>query len=454
MYQNLINNNHLVSQFNGYQHQNPNMIPFQNNQLINQNVHVMNNLNNLLQQQKSLEQNMPVYQQQLQSNTSNMSNRISNKNKNGNARNRSTNIIEEMLKPQKIAKDNKDVATNYKASQTTRKDTIDITNQPYKIIIKDKIDTILKKQWDKVVKKDLIVHTVTDADSNIDEFNKKVNKKQKKLEKINDEIEIDFHIDNFDSHKKKFEYKQTFIRNLAFESNTFDESKEDYIDFYKKHQKEAEEGKELCDNIIHNMIDTGLIKPEELPTETLDDLTQEKLDLSLDQSKPTITNNDPGKHVSDMRINEPSKNTSNVQTKNNPSISSIRTNKITDTMSKKRTNKIIPTTSNSEISADKTISTIRPTGKLTAQSDQFRRAVLSNGVNKTVTMSNTGSNKITHSVSNIGSNKTTHTVSNAGSNKTTAFISNTGANRTTINRSTSIMSTRTNKKNYSNIVEI
>jgi len=52
---------------------------------------------------------------------------------------------------------------------------------------------------------------------------------------------------------------------MAYKSTGFDENKEDYIDFYRKHQKEAEEGLMLCDNIIRTMTDSGLINPNELP---------------------------------------------------------------------------------------------------------------------------------------------------------------------------------------------
>jgi SAM-dependent methyltransferase len=53
-------------------------------------------------------------------------------------------------------------------------------------------------------------------------FDKDLKRKEEEGTKINDELQIEFHIDNYDKHKKKFEYKETFIKNLAFEENTFD----------------------------------------------------------------------------------------------------------------------------------------------------------------------------------------------------------------------------------------
>ena len=93
MYHNLINQNPLISQFNGYISQNPNTTPFQNNQLINQNPHVINNLNQLVHQHKMVQQNTKNHQQTMP----NITDKTPVKN---------INVIEEMLKPYKITKNN------------------------------------------------------------------------------------------------------------------------------------------------------------------------------------------------------------------------------------------------------------------------------------------------------------------------------------------------------------
>lgn len=242
--------NPLINNFNNYNTNNPNIIPFQTNQLINQNVHVMNNLNNFIRQHDNVKQNMGTYQQQV------------TPVKRGAIRKNNTNIIEDMLKPQKILKDNKDIESNYQAREHSRTEKIKRTNDPYKNIIKDHV--INKKVRNA---KELIVHTVTDADKNRKNFDTELTNKKNEKKEINKQIKLDFHIDNYSSNKEKFEFKESFIKNLAYNSNAFNENKEDYIDFYRKHQKEAEEGQNLCDKILHNMIDTGLIKPEELPSD-------------------------------------------------------------------------------------------------------------------------------------------------------------------------------------------
>lgn len=267
MYQNLANQNPLVSHFNGYMAQNPNLVPFQNNQLINNNVHVMNNLTNSIRQHQMVQQNIPMYQQQMRNTPTMMPKNIK----------KNANLIEEMLKPVKIVKNentNKDVNSNYRVRKDVQKQAkkgkinIKMTNTPYKNIIKDKIIT---KNVEDVKEEDLLVHkSMRGIDDNIEKFKQELNIKEQEKQKINDELDIEFQIENYDKHKKKFEYKESFIKNLPYEEKTFNENKEDFIDFYKKKQKEAEEGMKLCDQVLHNMIDEGIISKDELPTEDSD----------------------------------------------------------------------------------------------------------------------------------------------------------------------------------------
>ena len=301
MYNNLVNQNPMVNQFNGYMLQNPNRIPFQNNQLIGQNVHVMNNLNDLMQQHRTVQQNMGMYQNQLAQNTIPIptnNNNINTKNSSNKSNNKpkTTNIIEEMLKPQKIVKDNKDIDSNYKVSKDNYKvdekgrliKKFKVTNAPYKNIIKDRI---ISKKVEDITEDDMLVHkSIKEIDANIERFNEELDTKQGEKEKINDELKIEFHIDNYDKHKKNFEYKESFIKNLAFEQNTFDENKQDYIDFYRQKQKEAEEGQKLCDQILHNIVDDGVINKNELPSE--DSNNDQNIELDLKSIMSTIQTED------------------------------------------------------------------------------------------------------------------------------------------------------------------
>ncbi|AVL94687.1 low complexity protein [Moumouvirus australiensis] len=275
MHHNLINQNPMINNFNTYSRQNPNFIPFQNNHLINNNVHVMNNLNNLLQQHKNVQNNINNYSTQQPINTSNNNNNNTKKNT---SKSKKLNIIEEMLKPQVIIKDNKDVESNFKVRNQIRekilnKNEFDVkpTNMPYKTIIKDRI---INKKVEDVKLEDLLVHkSVKGVDDDKEKFEKELKIKENEKDKINDELQIEFNVDNYDKHKKSFEYNATFIRNLAYEQNVFDENKQDCIEFYQKKQKEAEEGKQLCDQILRNIIDEGIISKDELPTENTEDIS-------------------------------------------------------------------------------------------------------------------------------------------------------------------------------------
>ena len=269
MYQNLSNQNPLLNKFNGYSQ--TNNIPFQNNNLIKNNVHVMNNLSTHIQQHRNIQQNIPMYQNNLNQHNLNQNNsRIS---KPSNKKN--SNIIEDMLKPEKILKnDNKDVLSNFNVREKILLDTKDgksdikITNVPYKCILKDRV---VQKKVDEIKEEDIIVHKCNkDIDADVVKFNKDLTVKKAEKKEINKELNIEFHIENYDKHKSKFEFNTSFINNVEYDENTFDENKQDYIDFYKKKQREAEEGKKLCDQILHNMIDGGIISKDEIPLENND----------------------------------------------------------------------------------------------------------------------------------------------------------------------------------------
>lgn len=284
-YSNMANNNSLLNNFNMFNMSNPQQIPFHQNQMLNENIHVQNNLHSLIKQQKQLDQTMMS-----QNNNNNnpairdpYAQRNRPQTKNNPNSNKKLNIIEEMMLPQKIVKENADVEPNFISRKNEYKyakknpEVIKITNAPYKSIIKDKI---ISKSVKDIKEADLIVHKVTNIDSDIDIFNTERKAKKINLRKINDEIKVDFHIDNYDKHKKKYDYKETFIRNLAFEAGTCDENKQDYIEFYTKRQKESIAGEELCDNVLHKLLESGLIKPEELPVEDTGE-SSSRTDLSF-----------------------------------------------------------------------------------------------------------------------------------------------------------------------------
>ncbi|UMZ08221.1 hypothetical protein [Acanthamoeba polyphaga mimivirus] len=217
-------------------------------------------------------------------------NKIGNKINKSHSENKSAkNIIEEMLKPQKIVKDNKDVESSYKNRNKQHENILKkgdfsefkLTNAPYKVIIKDKINDYVGKNIDHFKKPEqLIVHKADPKiDANTDRFNAELELKESDLEKINETLKLEFKPERYNEHKKIFEHKEVYIRNMAYEAKTFDDNKQDYIEFYRQKQKEAEEGKKLYDDIIRNIIDEGIISKDELPTENL----QNEKDVDIDK---------------------------------------------------------------------------------------------------------------------------------------------------------------------------
>jgi hypothetical protein len=240
--------NKIVDTFNEWQKKNPNNVPFQGNNLIANNVHVQNHLINQYR------------------NTNNAP--ISSKEKN-------IDIIKKMLEPEKPNKVNEKnnmdaVKTNFEARKTQqiqakKKIDIQMTNQPYKCILNDSL--VFKKKVEDVKKADLIDHFINKKiEANPKEFAVKCNTKEKERVVHNDELTIEFSIDNYDKNKKKFEFKENFIRNMAYDGKDTDETKKDCIEFYKNKLKEAEEGKNICDETLHLLANRGMIDTDELPS--------------------------------------------------------------------------------------------------------------------------------------------------------------------------------------------
>lgn len=224
-------NNKLVNQFNQYKSQNPNSVPYQNNQLLINNVHIMNNLSS------PHNQNMDRLKQFMDN--------VKKKGKNG-------NIIEELLKPQETDKfkgNTEEVKKNYDMLETMRKEMkYTITNQPYKNIIKNADYT--KKINDA---KDLIIYIMNSKDKNKDELEREFKKLEKLIDDMDVEIKLEYAPSRKPEHKKKFDYRHNYVTRLVHEEKQHGDIKEDMIDFYKKKQEEAEKNKEKCDEILRKL---------------------------------------------------------------------------------------------------------------------------------------------------------------------------------------------------------
>lgn len=186
---------------------------------------------------------------------------------------RNIDIIKDILKPVKIEKDPnaiKEVKIAYDArheAHTLFKEKkitgVKRTNMPYKIILRDHV---VSKAVDDVVEGDLVVHRFVDGvDNNRRVFRRELRTVLKEGKKVDEELEMEYCPENREKHKTKFEYRQTFMKNMVYEAKTHEEGKKDFIEFYAQKQKEMEQQLHDCDRLIRELEDTGVLDASEMP---------------------------------------------------------------------------------------------------------------------------------------------------------------------------------------------
>ncbi len=188
-----------------------------------------------------------------------------------------------ILKPIKIEKANIDIKalansreqlnmTELKQSEQKR------VNNPYKGIIKDfNYEQKLKKQ------DDLIVHKVTEQDKDKKQFDEKMDVFKEKITTQNTEIKDIYSIDKKTQHKKDFEYQHKYkYRTKLEEGNNESDLRVDRIEFYKKEQEKLEHNKKKIDNILLDLIDSGIL------SDNLDSINYDKIDA--DKLAETLKN--------------------------------------------------------------------------------------------------------------------------------------------------------------------
>jgi hypothetical protein len=190
------------------------------------------------------------------------------------------NII---LKQEKIEKSNIDIkalANNrlqanlaeLKQSEQKR------VNNPYKGIIKDfNYDKILKKQ------EDLIIHKVTEQDKNKKDFDEKMGTFRTEIGSQNDKIKDIYSLDKKIQHKKDFEYQHKYKYRTKLDATNEDaDLRVDRIEYYKKEQEKLEHNKKKIDNILLDLIDSGIL------SDNLDSINFDKIDA--DKLAETLKN--------------------------------------------------------------------------------------------------------------------------------------------------------------------
>jgi len=140
-------------------------------------------------------------------------------------------------------------------------------NQPYKGIIKD-------FDFNKKInnEKDLIIHKVTNEDKV--HFKEDMSSYQNIISKQNTELGSIYSKDNKIKHKKDFEYQHKYKYRSKLDSEEDVNLRSDRIEFYKKEQNKLEDSKKKIDDILLNLIESGVL------SENLDTINYDKIDAN------------------------------------------------------------------------------------------------------------------------------------------------------------------------------
>ena len=192
-----------------------------------------------------------------------------------------------IIKPIKIEKANIDIKALANSREHTNMSELKQSeqkrvNNPYKGIIKDfNYDQKLKKQ------DDLVVHKVTEYDKDKKVFDEKMDVFKDKITNQNTEIKDIYSIDKKTQHKKDFEYQHKYKYRTKLEAgngngNEDSDLRVDRIEFYKKEQQKLEHNKKKIDNILLDLIDSGIL------SDNLDSINFDKIDA--DKLAETLKN--------------------------------------------------------------------------------------------------------------------------------------------------------------------
>jgi hypothetical protein len=190
------------------------------------------------------------------------------------------NLKQLIIKPIKIEKPNQNIASIANVREVESKKELDEcikkrTNQPYKGIIKN-------FNYNKEFKKqdDLIVHKVTDKDKL--GFKEEVDKYNTEILTQNSEIKDAYSKDKKNEHKKQFEYQHKYKYRNKLDTTSEPDLRVDRIEFYKKEQQKLEDSKKKIDDILGNLIDSGVL------SENLDSINYDK--INVDELEQTLIN--------------------------------------------------------------------------------------------------------------------------------------------------------------------
>jgi hypothetical protein len=192
-----------------------------------------------------------------------------------------TDLKNLILKPQKIEKSNIDISSLINNKKNLNNKDLDEsikkrTNEPYKGIIKNFDYSKIREKHEE----DLIVHKVNEQDKNMNVFDSNMDIFHNKIENQNKDIKNNYSIDKKTDHKKEFDYQLKYKYRTKIDSNGEDDLRIDRIEFYKKEQNKIEENKKKIDDILLNLIDTGILS-ENLESIDYDKINTDDLENKL-----------------------------------------------------------------------------------------------------------------------------------------------------------------------------
>ncbi len=146
------------------------------------------------------------------------------------------------------------------------------TNQPYKGIIKNFDYSKIREKHEE----DLIVHKITDIDKDKMVFNSKLNNYTNTIQNQNTEIKQIYSGDKYTVNKKDFDYQHKYKYRSKIDNSENDNNdlRIDRIEYYKKEQHKNEENKKKIDDILLNLIDSGILSDD------LSNINYNKIDVN------------------------------------------------------------------------------------------------------------------------------------------------------------------------------
>lgn len=186
-----------------------------------------------------------------------------------------------IIKPQKIEKPNINIKSLVDNRDNINKKDLEDSikkrvNQPYKGIIKDFDYSKIRDRHEE----DLVVHKVTENDKDKQIFDEKMGKFKEEIAGQNKDIKDTYSLDKKTAHKKEFDYQHKYKYRVKIDTPDNDDIRVDRIEFYKKEQNKIEENKKKIDDILLNLIDSGILS-ENMESINYDKINTDELELKL-----------------------------------------------------------------------------------------------------------------------------------------------------------------------------